>query len=351
MLAQLAAEAAARLPRLLAGPGLHPLGLRELRVAVAGRLTARGLASTAEQILITQGALHGWDLVLRALTGPGDAVIVEQPTYPSVLDAARSRSLRLVPLAVTENGWQHVSLPRAAGLPVLAHVTPDFQNPTGVLADRSHRRALLDGLPQTTALVVDETFAELGFGEPITPVAALDRSRRTITVGSLSKCVWPGLRVGWVRADSALVRRIGLLRAGQDLATPVLEQLFALECMRHLDEIIHAARRTLRERRDHVARTLREVAPRWNFTLPTGGLNLWVDLGKQSSAQLVHDARAKGVLAMPGSRFSATGTHEHYLRLPYCLPTPLLDQAVSILASIPVQHHARQFPVDQSWTV
>jgi DNA-binding transcriptional MocR family regulator len=351
LLATLAAEAAARLPPLLAGHGLHPLGLPELRAAVAGRLTARGLPTAAEQVLITQGALHGWDLLLRALTRPGDTVLIEQPSYPSVLDAARSRALRVQPLAVTEAGWTHARSRRGSP-PVLAHVTADYQNPTGLCAGVAQRQALLAGLSGTT-VVADETFTELSFAGPSgapAPLAALDRTGSTITVGSLSKCVWPGLRVGWIRAHPALIRRIGLLRAGQDLATPVLEQLLALACLARLEEIVTGTRATLLEHRDKLAGLLREQAPDWQFTLPDGGMNLWIDLGEQSSTQLTLDARAAGVLAIPGPRFSATGTHEHFLRLPYCLPGPVLARAVGILRGIPARPLTRRPDPARTWT-
>jgi len=113
LLAEAALDAAAELPGLLAGHGLHPMGLQTLRAAVAKRLTARGLATTPDQVLITQGAQHGWDLVLRAFARPGVQVLVETPTYPAVLDAALAHRVRVVPLGVQADGWDLGALARA----------------------------------------------------------------------------------------------------------------------------------------------------------------------------------------------------------------------------------------------
>jgi DNA-binding transcriptional MocR family regulator len=330
MLGALAVEAAHQLPAQLGGHGLHPMGLRPLRAAIAARFTRRGLPTTVEQILITQGALHGWDLVLRALLRPGDTAVVEQPTYPAVLDAARSHSARLVPLGVGPTGWQPLRQRKGTVAPVLAHVVPEFQNPTGHRPEDAQRSALFRWLPETR-VGIDETCAELDFDTPRPPMAAADRTGTAITVGTLSKTVWAGLRVGWIRADAALVRRIAMLRGGQDLATPVLDQLLAVACLDHLDEILPERVRTLARRRDHLLAAIEHTLPDWRSTRPDGGLALWVDLGARSSTQLALDARGHGVRVTAGPRFSVTGTHDRFVRLPFCLPEPVLTEAVARL--------------------
>ncbi|HEV7207826.1 MAG TPA: aminotransferase class I/II-fold pyridoxal phosphate-dependent enzyme, partial [Mycobacteriales bacterium] len=134
LLLEVVAEATGMLPSVLAGHGLHPFGLDQLRRTIAGHQAARGLPTRPEQILITQGALHGWDLVLRAFVRPGDRVLVEQPTYPAVLDAARAHHARQLPLGVTDDGWDTGATGAGRGTvaPVLAHVTAEYQNPTGL---------------------------------------------------------------------------------------------------------------------------------------------------------------------------------------------------------------------------
>lgn len=318
-------RAAERLPAMLAGSGLHPLGIPELRTAVAARLSRRGLRTRADQIVITQGALHGWDLLLRAYARPGSQVLIEQPGYPAAIDAIREHHARPQPVAVTADGWQW---PRRLDSSVdIAYVVPDFQNPTGHLADASERRSLVERT-RGMLLCVDETFAELGDDPAITPTAAA--GRRVITIGTLSKLVWAGLRVGWVRGPREVVNRLAAARSSQDIATPVLDQLLALELMDHLDEIGDSRRTLLRRRRAHAMAESRRAG--WDVVEPSGGMFLWVDLKGASSTHLSHVARARGVRIPPGTRFSASGTHDRYLRLPFTSPPSVLSEAVRRLA-------------------
>ncbi len=327
-LGALAVEAAGQLPALLSGPGLHPLGLRELRREIATRLSRRGLPTTTAQVLVTQGALHGWDLLLRACARPGDAVVLEQPTYPSAADAARAHALRLLPLGVDADGWR---VPAGGPPPVLAHLTPDHQNPTGAYADEAQRRALLAALP-AGRLVDDQTFSELGLDEPVgasaPPLGALG-GERVVTIGSLSKLVWAGLRIGWVRADAGLVTRLASARTTQDLAAPVLDQLLAVTVFHHLDRLRADRVIQLRERRDALAAAVAEAG--WTASRPSGGVVLWADLGGLSSTRLAVAAGAEGVRIAPGTRFSMSGTHDRWLRLPYTHPVPVLLDAVARL--------------------
>jgi DNA-binding transcriptional MocR family regulator len=250
---------------------------------------------------------------------------------------------------VTQEGWEAGTLAGRATRrrpPVVGHVTPDFQNPTGLHATDDQRRGIL-AATAGTVLVVDETFADLALEPSRTPLATLDPTGRTLTVGTLSKTVWAGLRIGWIRADPALVRRLSLLRGGQDLATPVLDQLFALACLDHLSTIIDERRALVRRRRDHLLATLATRAPTWRPNHPEGGLVVWVDLGDQSSTQLANAAHAAGVRVTPGPRFSATGTHDRFLRVPFSLPEPVLDEAVDALVGV---SSARRTPVGTAAT-
>jgi len=125
-------------------------------------LTTGGLPTRADQILVSQGALHGWDLLLRTLTSPGDRVLIESPSYPSVVDAASAHRVRIAPIGVSAAGWDlsAVRPARGAAPAVLAHITPDHQNPTGFHAPAAARRELLAALPPSTLVIADETFRD-----------------------------------------------------------------------------------------------------------------------------------------------------------------------------------------------
>jgi DNA-binding transcriptional MocR family regulator len=339
-------RAAERLPAMAAGPGLHPLGIPELRSAVAARLSRRGLPTRAEQIVITQGALHGWDLILRTFARPGSPILIEQPSYPAAIDAIRVHHALPQPVAVTAGGWQW---PRRLERPAdIAYVVPDFQNPTGHLADDSERRQLVKRT-RGMLLCVDETFVELGDKAAVsTPTAAF--GRQVLTIGTLSKLVWAGLRIGWVRGPREVVNRLAAARSSQDVAAPVLDQLLALELMDHLDEIGDSRRALLRERRVHATVESRRTG--WDLVEPSGGMFLWVDLNGASSTQLSHAVRPHGVRIPPGTRFSTSGTHDRYFRLPFTCPRPALSEAIRRIVEVAGETGGKsRSPSSAVWTI
>jgi DNA-binding transcriptional MocR family regulator len=330
------AAAVTELPRYTSGPGYEPYGLAGLRQAVAARYTARGLPTLPEQILITTGAQHALCLVLRAFVHPGDAVVVESPIYPHALDALRHAGARLVPAGVNA-GWDLELL--AGGLRQsaarLAYVIPDFQNPTGRLMDDAGRAAVVAAARDTGAYVVaDETFAELAVDDVTMPrpLAVHDTDGRVISIGSADKVLWGGLRIGWVRAGQALVRRLAEARETVDLASPVLEQLIVTELLARLDTVTAERRTALRERRAELAAALRRECPGWEFDLPAGGLSLWVRLPGVSSTALASAAARHGVHIVPGTAFGADGVLDDHLRVPYVLAPEHLREAAARLA-------------------
>jgi DNA-binding transcriptional MocR family regulator len=338
-----AGRAAERLSAFVSGTGLHPLGIPELRTALAARLSARGLATRADQILVTQGALHGWDLILRAFSGPGGRVLIEQPSYPAAIDAVRAHHGRPQPVAVTAEGWEWPS--GMDGSADIAYFVPDFQNPTGHLASDSSRRELVRRT-RGMLLCVDETCAELGSSAVGTPVGVLDR--RVLTIGTLSKLVWAGLRIGWVRGPREVISRLAAARSSQDVAPPVLEQLLALELMPDLDLIRDSRRGLLAQRRASAVAEVRGAG--WEVVPPSGGLFLWADLNGASSTRLSLAARARGVRIPPGTRYSASGTHDRYFRVPVTCPPPSLAEAIRRIKDAAPAGRARagRTPV---WTV
>jgi DNA-binding transcriptional MocR family regulator len=330
------AAVAGRLGPYLLGDGYEPAGLPVLREAVAERFSRRGVTTRADQILITNGSLHGLDLLLRLLIGPGDRVITELPSYPGALDAVRANGGRLVPVPMApEGGWSvgqlQATLRQTAAR--LAYLTPDFHNPTGALVPAADRREVLKIARQTgTTVVVDESFVDLGFGVRERATAELDPA--VVTVGSLSKPIWGGLRIGWLRASTDLVHRLAALRTSIDMGGAVLDQLVAAELIGRIDDI--AARRIadLVPQRDALVAALAEELPDWRVTLPAGGLSLWAELPAPLSTPLCMLAAQAGVVVVPGSRFGVDGTLERFLRLPYALPADRLVEAVRRLAGV-----------------
>lgn len=339
VVAEAVATAASQLDAYLLGDGYEPAGLPVLRDAVAARFTARGAPTRPEQVLITNGALHGLDLLLRLLIGPGDRVITELPTYPGALDAIRANGGRVVPVPMAATGgWQvdqlQASLRQTAAR--LAFLTPDFHNPTGALVPESDRRDVLRVARHTgTTVIIDESFVDLGFTGGERATVAIDPT--VITVGSLSKPVWGGLRIGWLRASTDLVHRLAALRTSIDMGGPVLDQIVAATLFDRLDEIGAARVADLVPQRDALVAALARDLPQWRTNLPQGGLSLWAELDAPLSTPLTLLAAQAGVVVVPGSRFGVDGTLERFLRLPYSLPADRLDEAVRRLAGVWVQ--------------
>ncbi|HLY35341.1 MAG TPA: PLP-dependent aminotransferase family protein [Candidatus Limnocylindria bacterium] len=336
LLAELAQAAVRELPRWLDHHGYDPLGLPPLRTAIAARFTARGLPTAPEQILVTSGALQALDLSIRALLPRGRAVLTEIPSYPVALDALRTGGARLRTVPVTAEGWDVRTLEVVAREhgPALAYLMPDFQNPTGALIDEPTRVRAMRALGRAgTVAIVDETFAELSLDARALPMPLAGvGGGQTVTIGSLSKSVWGGLRVGWARAEPLLIRRLAAARATVDMASPVLEQLLAVEVLRCFDEIIAERRALLRDRRQALTASLDRHLPEWSYTRPAGGMFLWAELPDAISTSLSVLAAERGIALTPGPRFGAAGLLERYIRLPYCLAPDQLERAVSTLA-------------------
>ncbi|MBP2705865.1 PLP-dependent aminotransferase family protein [Microbispora sp. RL4-1S] len=335
--------AAALLPAQLRGAdggnahGYHPAGISCLREAVARRYVQRGADTRAGQILAaagSQGAIH---LVTRSLVGPGDTVMVEQPSYPNAIDALRRTGARLIGVPVTPQGWDmdHVVRTMAQARPKLAYFIPDFHNPTGAVMSAAERVRLVAAAQRYgTILLIDETNSELALDGQTAPppIAALDPGDNVVSVGSLSKVFWGGLRVGWLRTSEARVAELATSRSSVDLAGPVLEQLAAAHLLQRVEQLLPRRRREFRRRRDALLDALGDLVPHWRWTAPPGGLSVWVTLDRPVSTALADAAEQYAVRLVPGPRFGLDGTLERYLRLPFSLPARQLTDAVTRIA-------------------
>ncbi|NIH82935.1 MocR-like transcription factor YczR [Amycolatopsis viridis] len=322
----------------LGGHGYTGRGLPVLRERIAQRYAARGLPTTPDQIMITNGAHHAFVLALRMLTHPGDRVLVEQPTYPNALDAIRNAHTTPVPVALGEHGWDLAGMEAAVRqtAPRMAYFIVDFHNPTGERLDEPGRERLGALLARTqTHAVVDETFVELDLeGDPLDgppPLAAFAGSW-AISVGTASKSHWGGLRIGWIRASEDLLTRLSSARFGSDLGSPVFEQLVLAELLGAGDGALAARRADLRGLRDVLVEAVRRELPEWRFHVPAGGSSLWCRLPEPMSTRLAVAAANHGVQIAPGSRFSAQGGLERWIRLPFAQPASRLTEATTRLA-------------------
>ncbi|WP_394553296.1 PLP-dependent aminotransferase family protein [Agromyces sp. MMS24-JH15] len=340
-LADAARAAVEELPRHLADSGYDPIGLPELRRAIADRYAVRGLPTTPDQVMVTIGAQHAIALLARAVVGRGDRAVIEVPTYPHAYEALRAAGARLVPAPVRpheagDDDGQAAdvdALVQSFGRanPSLAYLMPDFQNPTGrSLAPEDRVRVTEAAARHGTIVVADETTAELDIdrvGE-FMPLAAYGAA---VLVGSVGKTVWGGLRVGWIRAERPLIRRLLAVRAPGDLGTPILDQLVVARVLERMDDVLALRREQFRAGRDRLEARLAESFPEWHVPHVAGGIATWVGLGAPVSSQLALAARTHGLIVAAGPRFGIDGAFERFLRLPICAPDDVMAPAIAAL--------------------
>ncbi|MER5960879.1 PLP-dependent aminotransferase family protein [Streptomyces sp. NPDC002057] len=315
--------------------GYHPAGLGALREAVAERYTARGVPTGPGQILVTTGAQQGLSLLTRLFLAPGDGVLVEAPTYPGALDLFREAAAVPLPVAVGPDGLDVAEAVRVMERhrPALAYVVARFQNPTGtVLPPLAGRRLVEAANALGVPLVDDEVLADLGFGVDGRG-GGLASYGDVIAVGSLSKVVWGGLRIGWVRGPAPLVARLARLKALHDLGCDVPSQLVAARLLGDFAPVLAARLRTVRAGHDHLRAELARLLPSWSCAPTTGGQTVWVRLPHGDGVSFAQLALRHGVAVLPGSTTDALGGSVRHLRLHFLAPPEVLTEAVRRLAA------------------
>ncbi|HZQ76745.1 MAG TPA: PLP-dependent aminotransferase family protein [Acidimicrobiia bacterium] len=350
--------------------GYDPAGLTVLRAALAERHSVLGLSTIPEEIHVTHGAQHAIDLALATLCRPGDAVAVEDPTYPGVLDVLAARALRPVALAADARGPTPAGLEaaaRSAGARV-AFLLPAVHNPTGRVLDGGRRQALARMADRLDLTVVeDNTLADLAYEDtgaaggslragpkaggsarragpeaggatggaaPRPPsLARLCRRATVVSVETTSKVAWGGLRVGWLRAPAAVIERSVRQRTSGDLGCSVPAQLLALQLLGHYDDLIAARRPALRASAARLGVLVTGALPGCAFDPPAGGLSLWVRLpGGADAAAFASRALRHGVSVAPGTFASPAGGRDH-LRLCHDRPEEELVEGAARLAA------------------
>ncbi|MCG7593852.1 PLP-dependent aminotransferase family protein [Mycobacterium sp. PSTR-4-N] len=318
--------------------GIELRGVPPLREAIAERYCARGLLTEPDEIMVTTGALHAIGLILATYTQPDDRVLVEQPTYHGGLAAMATRGVRPVPVAMTSTGWELDAVDAAIRqlVPSLAYLIPDNHNPTGLTLPPAGRRRLAQIIADTrTRTIIDETITDMWLDEQVpAPFAASLTAGRdlVLTVGSMSKSFWGGLRIGWIRAERTTLATVAALRPAVDMGTPVFEQLAAARLLAAENDVLPERREILRARRTLLLELLAEHLPDWRPAPGTGGMSVWVRLPAPMSSALSAAASRMGLEIPPGPRFGVDGTLERFIRVPYTLPDDQLVESITLLA-------------------
>lgn len=313
-------------------------GYRPLIEQVIAALAARGIAAGADEMLITTGSQQGLDLVGRVLLDPGDVVLVELPTYSGAIAAFQNLQASLVGVEQDREGLSIDALDRtmaaltASGRRVrFLYLTPNFQNPTGMLMSLPRRRALVDAAARHDLLIVeDDPYGSLYFEdttrvEETRPIKADDRDGRVVYLGSISKTLVPGFRVAWLVAPAAIAERVELAKQAADLCSGVFDQRVVHAALEQgvVDELAPRLRRHYQEKRTVMEEALREsLGDRVRWSQPRGGFFLWVEFPDGVDDRALFDrAVDRRVSFVIGSAFYVNGEGHRYARLAFSAPS------------------------------
>jgi DNA-binding transcriptional MocR family regulator len=317
--------------------GYAPAGLPELRTAVAAELGRTGLPTTEDQVMVTSGAQQAISLIAALYVRAGDTVLLENPTYPGAIDAFLACGARLAPIAVGSDGARLGALRDKLRDPSarLVYLIPTFQNPTGTSMPATHRAEAASAVAEAgLPLVEDATLASLSLGDaPARPIAACAEGAAVITVGSLGKFFWGGLRVGWVRGPEAVITKLSRLKAIADLGTSIPSQLMAVRLLERAGEVERLRQAQIAERFGLAEALLREHVPSWQWKRPAGGLSLWIGQPKGTATEFAQVALRHGVAVAPGPLMSPNNVCNDHIRLAFMRDNDVLVEGVSRLAA------------------
>lgn len=299
------------------------LGHKPLRAFIAQRYADQcGMAVSPDEILITNGSQQGLDLVAKILIDPGDHVLLESPSYLGGIQAFTMYEPEFQTVPLTENGVDTAVLAQKAAHPQskLFYALPNFQNPSGITYSQETRQAVSHILAENeTFLIEDDPYRELRFlGEDLPPIASFNRERAFL-LGSFSKIIAPGFRMGWICAPPPLMDKLVTAKQGTDLHSNYVSQLIIHQFLQDndLDDHIATIRAAYKEQRETMVAMIEECfPPEVSFTLPEGGMFLWVTLPPQLSAMaLFEEASKQNVVFVPGPPFHVDGSGGNTLRL------------------------------------
>ncbi len=314
-------------------------GFGPLREWVAAELSAQGLQADAGQVLITTGSQQGLDLVGKVLIDPGSRVAIESPTYLGALQAFAPYEAQFVSVAGDDEGPLPEGLAAANGARFM-YLLPNFQNPSGRCLSAQRRLALAAkaqamGLP----VVEDNPYGDLWFDAPPPPPLAAALGDGAVYLGSFSKVLAPGLRLGYVLAPKLLYPKLLQAKQAADLHTPGFNQRVVFEVIKggFLRDHVPTIRARYKVQRDAMQAALQQhMPPGCHWKAPAGGMFFWVELPPSLDATaLLPQAVAAGMAYVPGAPFFAGGGHANTLRLSFVtVPPAQINAAVAALAAV-----------------
>jgi 2-aminoadipate transaminase len=316
-------------------------GWLPLRQWIADRTASRGVRADAGRVLITSGSQQGIDLVGKVFLDPGDSVIVENPCYLAALQSFSGYDASFIPVEsdskgmVTEQVEQALKSQKAK----LIYVVSDFHNPKGTTLSLERREQLIKiSRRYRIPILEDDAYGELRYrGERIPPLAAMDKDGLVINLGTFSKTLSPGMRIGWAVASREIIHAMVTAKQAADLHTGTIPQRALARLLESFayDDHVLKLRAVYGERCQAMLDALESHFPvEASWTRPEGGLFLWVELpATVSGEQLLEDALAERVAFVPGSSFFASRPRANFIRLNFSNRSPeMIEEGVRRIA-------------------
>lgn len=317
-------------------------GYAPLREGIVHILASQGLQTNAESILITAGSQQAIFLVSQVLLKPNDVILVENPTYPVALDLFRALGFQIIGIPVDRHGMQVEKLEKLLQQhhPKLIYTIPNFHNPTGTCLSSPRRRELIVLAERYNVPILEDDFVgDLRYeGRAQPSLKALDAKGQVIYVGTFSKMLMPGLRVGFIVADGPVYHSLLNFKRVSDLATSTLIQraLDAYVTVGRYQTYLHRTSQTFRKRRDVMATAIKKYLPsKVSFDIPSGGLFIWLRLPEKTYAdELLPLACKEGVSFAPGNFFFIDDKNgREWLRLNFASqPVEDIEEGIKRLA-------------------
>jgi 2-aminoadipate transaminase len=318
-------------------------GWRPLRAWIADRMSVRGVKAKAESVLITSGSQQGIDLVGKVFLDAGDRVIVENPCYLAALQSFSGYEASIVPVESDENGMvvEQVEQALKAEKANLIYVVPDFHNPKGTTLSMERRMRLIEISRRYRAPILeDDPYGELRYrGESVAPLASLDEEGLVINLGTFSKTLSPGMRIGWAIATTEIIQALVTAKQAADLHTGTIQQRAAARLLEDFpyDEHISKLRRVYGERCLAMLGALEMHFPaEAAWTSPEGGLFLWVELPPVvSGEELLKESLAEKVAFVPGTSFFAGQPQNNFIRLNFSnRPPDMIEEGIKRISAV-----------------
>ncbi len=321
-------------------PG-DPQGDIGLRQQIAQILVQQGLEVSFENLIVTSGSMQSLSLLAEHFVASGDRVIVEAPTYHGFLSSLQQRNAQIIGIPMTPQGINLDLLAQylASHRPKLIYTISTLHNPTGITTSVEHRRKLLSLAQQHSCLVIeDNAYEPLSFEVTPPPIKAFDNSDRVIYVGTFSKTLMPGLRVGYMSITGPQHKALVERKLLHDFHVSAASQAIIKEYLAsgHYRRRLNQTRALHRDRRDHMIQAMiRHFPANVTWTVPNGGTFLWIQLPDSVSLQAVCSAAAQQkVLVGSGAAFFPKNQGYPALRLNFSLPTEQSDRGIQILGDI-----------------